>query len=95
LQELEGKIKQLNTAFKSATPEAFGRIAREGMVLAVAGGPHKAFSIRHVLRNSRERTWITHLVTDQATAQWISQNEKRSRRCRWRKRDRASCAGRR
>jgi hypothetical protein len=65
----------LNTAFKSATPEALGRIAREGMVLAVAGGPHKAFSIRHVLRNSRERTWITHLVTDQPTAQWILQKE--------------------
>ena len=75
-QELEGKIKQLNTVFKSATPEALGRIAREGMVLAVAGGPHKAYSIHHVLRNSRERSWITHLVTDQVTAQWILQKEK-------------------
>ena len=74
--ELESKIKQLNKAFKSATPEALGRIAKEGMVLAVAGGSHKAYSILHVLRNSRERTWITHLVTDQVTAQWILQKEK-------------------
>jgi len=74
--ELEGKIKQLNKAFKSATPETLGRIAKEGMVMAVAGGPHKAFTIRHVLRRSRERTWITHLVTDQTTAQWILQKEK-------------------
>ena len=74
-QALEGKIRQLNKAFKSATPESLGRIAREGMVLAVAGGPHKAFTIRHVLRNSREGTWITHLVTDQTTAQWILEKE--------------------
>ena len=46
------------------------------MVLAVAGGPHKAFAIRHVLRNSRDHTWITHLVTDQVTARWILQKEK-------------------
>jgi hypothetical protein len=75
-RQLEAKVKELNEAFKSATPEALGRIAAEGMVLAVAGGPHKAYSIRHVLRNSRERTWITHLVTDQETARWILQKEK-------------------
>ena len=74
--ELEGKIRELNAAFKSATPEALGRIAKEGMVLAVAGGPHKAFSIHHVMRNSRDHTWITHLVTDDATARWILQKEK-------------------
>jgi DNA-binding transcriptional regulator LsrR (DeoR family) len=77
-QELETKVAQLNKAFNSATPESLGHIAREGMVLAVAGGPHKAFSIRHVLRNSRQETWITHLVTDRKTAQWILQKEKES-----------------
>ena len=74
--KLEGKIKELNAAFKSATPESLGRITKEGMVMAVAGGPHKAFTIRHVLRRSRERTWITHLVTDHATARWILAKEK-------------------
>jgi DNA-binding transcriptional regulator LsrR (DeoR family) len=44
----------------------------------VAGGSHKAYSIQHVLRNSRKKTWITHLVTDQKTAQWILQKEKES-----------------
>ena len=77
-RQLEGKVRELNAAFKSATPEALGRIAKEGMVLAVAGGPHKAYSIQHVLRNSREQTWITHLVTDQETARWILENEQAS-----------------
>ena len=77
-RQLERKVEELNTAFKSTPPEALGRIAREGMVLAVAGGPHKAYSIRHILRNSRERTWITHLVTDQDTARWILREEKAS-----------------
>jgi DNA-binding transcriptional regulator LsrR (DeoR family) len=77
-RQLEAKVKELNGAFKSASPEALGRIAEQGMVLAVAGGPHKAYSIRHVLRNSRERTWITHLVTDQETARWILRQEQAS-----------------
>jgi hypothetical protein len=77
-RQLAAKVEELNGAFKSVTREALGRIAEEGMVVAVAGGPHKAYSIGYVLRNSRERTWITHLVTDQETARWILQKEKAS-----------------
>ena len=75
-RELAAKLQQLNKAFKSATPEALGKIARSGFVLAVAGGPHKAYAIRHVLRKNREKTLLTHLVTDQETARWILNKEK-------------------
>ena len=75
-RQLEANLQKLNKAFKSATPEALGKIARRGFVLAVAGGLHKAYAIRHVLRKNRDQTWLTHLVTDHVTSRWILDQEK-------------------
>ena len=73
--ELTDLLRELNAAFKGIPLAELGAVAGQGMVLAVAGGPHKADAIRHVLRNSRETTWITHLVTDHETARWILEQE--------------------
>jgi 6-phosphogluconolactonase/glucosamine-6-phosphate isomerase/deaminase len=73
---LEKAVKGLNGKFMNATPKSLSRIAARGMVVAVAGGPHKAAAIRHVLRRRQEGPWITHLVTDHRTADWILEGEK-------------------
>jgi DNA-binding transcriptional regulator LsrR (DeoR family) len=80
---LETAVNELNRKFMNTTPESLAKISKRGMVLAVAGGPHKAAAIRHVLYKSRENmnregSWITHLVTDHLAANWILQREKES-----------------
>jgi DNA-binding transcriptional regulator LsrR (DeoR family) len=75
-QSLEKAVKELNGKFMNATPKSLSRIAARGMVVAVAGGPHKAAAIRHVLRRRQEGPWITHLVTDHIAAGWILAGEK-------------------
>jgi hypothetical protein len=75
-QSLEKAVKELNGKFMNATPKSLSRIAARGMVVAVAGGPHKAAAIRHVLRRRQEGPWITHLVTDHNTADSILEGEK-------------------
>jgi hypothetical protein len=77
-QDLEKLVKELNSKFVNATPECLAKIAKRGMVLAVAGGPHKATAIGHVLCTHRQGPWITHLVTDHRTAGWILQAKKDS-----------------
>jgi DNA-binding transcriptional regulator LsrR (DeoR family) len=44
--------------------------------MVVAGGPHKAAAIRHVLSRKQEGPWITHLVTDHRVAGWVLDGEK-------------------
>jgi DNA-binding transcriptional regulator LsrR (DeoR family) len=60
----------------NASPKSLSRIVARGMVVAVAGGPHKAAAIRHVLSRKQEGPWITHLVTDHRVAGWVLEGEK-------------------
>ena len=60
----------------NASPKALSRIAARVMVVAAAGGPHKAAAIRHVLSRKHEGPWITRLVTDHRLAGWVLEGEK-------------------
>ena len=75
-QSLLKVVKELNAKFMTATPKSLSRIAARGMVVAVAGGPHKAAAIRHVLSRKQEGPWITHLVTDDQVAGWVLEGGK-------------------
>ena len=59
---------------RNAGSKSLSRIAARGMV--VAGGPHKAAAIRHVLSRMQEGPWITHLVTDHRVAGWVLEGKK-------------------
>jgi DNA-binding transcriptional regulator LsrR (DeoR family) len=65
-QEIEKQIAELNKAFVNTSPDVLSEICKKGAVVAVAGGPHKASAMRHVLRQSPP--WVSHLVTDSKTA---------------------------
>ena len=66
---LEKLIQVINKRFVNTSPEALTRICKKGVVMAVAGGPHKTGAIADVLK-SREKgsPWITHLITDDQVA---------------------------
>lgn len=64
-------VRWLNETFLNTSPEALENICRRGVVLAVAGGPHKAAAVAHVLWKGRSSPWITHLVTDQVVARSV------------------------
>jgi DNA-binding transcriptional regulator LsrR (DeoR family) len=65
------KIDRAMTAISVAQVQ---EIAAGGAVMAVAGGSFKRHAIRHVL--SQDPPWITHLVTDEMTAQWLCDSKK-------------------
>jgi len=67
-RELDRLVQQLNKKFLNTTPDALAEIAAQGIVLAVAGGPHKLTAIKHVLKRGSAKPWITHLVTDHLIA---------------------------
>ena len=78
LDRLRHAIDRLNNKIYAASTAQLEQIAREGAVIAVAGGRHKKYAIQHVLNHGcidgnigRQRPFITHLVTDNRTAQWL------------------------
>lgn len=73
--ELADKLRQLNIAFKSIPLVELEAVALKGVVLAVAGGPHKSYAIHQVLRQTVTAPQITHLITDHISARWILQRE--------------------
>ncbi len=70
-KRLEKEVRSLNRTFLNTSPEALEKICRRGAVLAVAGGPHKAAAIGHVLWKGKTSPWISHLVTDQVVARHV------------------------
>ena len=73
--QLADKLRELNAAFKSIPLADLEAVARKGVVLAVAGGPHKSFAIQKVLRQNITSPQLTHLITDHVSARWILQRE--------------------
>ncbi len=71
LRTLQKYIEELNDKFMKPEPKSLAQIVQKGMVVAIAGGPHKAAALLHVLRGHREGQWISHLVTDRNTAAWL------------------------
>jgi DNA-binding transcriptional regulator LsrR (DeoR family) len=67
-RNLQALIDQLNEKFLNTTPDDLTRISEKGIVIAVAGGPHKAAAVRYVLQPRKGKPWITHLVTDHRIA---------------------------
>jgi DNA-binding transcriptional regulator LsrR (DeoR family) len=66
-KKLADAVNGVNKRFASPSIDDLSRICDEGTVIAIAGGPHKAAAIRHVLCQA-PRHWITHLITDHFTA---------------------------
>jgi len=74
-KRLTDRVAEINSHFVNTQPEELNRICRKGVVMAVAGGPHKTGAIAHVLRqNEKGSPWITHLVTSDEVAKSILQN---------------------
>lgn len=68
--DLQALVEKLNARFVNTRPEDLEAICRRGAVVAVAGGGHKASAIAHVVR--QKKPWITHLITDDITARYLS-----------------------
>jgi DNA-binding transcriptional regulator LsrR (DeoR family) len=70
---LSDAVKAVNDKFLSTDQDVFQDISKQGVVIAVAGGEHKATAIRYVLSAQQrgEAPWITHLVTDSIVAERI------------------------
>jgi DNA-binding transcriptional regulator LsrR (DeoR family)/DNA-binding Xre family transcriptional regulator len=73
LQKLDDAIKAFNDEVLSPSAKQLAVVARRGAVIAVAGGRHKKYAIRHVL-SQKKKPWISHLVTDHETADWLCRN---------------------
>jgi len=68
-EKLKRTVAKFNERAIAATTAQLAQVAEDGAVIAVAGGRHKKYVIKHVL--FQEPGWITHLVTDDATAEWL------------------------
>ena len=75
-KELDRLLHKLNNKFLTTTPEKIAKIANRGVVITVAGGPHKTGAIRYVLESGRGKPWITHLVTDNESATEVLKERK-------------------
>jgi DNA-binding transcriptional regulator LsrR (DeoR family) len=80
LGNLKEAIDQLNGMFMNTGPDALKGMAKRGMVIAVAGGHHKGAALWHVLRQNKNESGervLTHLVTDDHTAEYVLRMEER------------------
>ncbi|HEX3151397.1 MAG TPA: hypothetical protein VHR66_25185 [Gemmataceae bacterium] len=69
---LKGLVQKLNEKMVLTTPTKLAQICQKGVVLAIAGGRHKAAAVAHVL--AQRPPWITHLVIDEHVGRHLLQS---------------------
>jgi hypothetical protein len=70
--ELEARVEKVNRHVIAPGPDELAKVAKHGVVIAVAGGTFKRHAIRHILL---QKVGVSHLVCDDRTANWLLQSK--------------------
>jgi DNA-binding transcriptional regulator LsrR (DeoR family)/DNA-binding XRE family transcriptional regulator len=68
--ELKARVERVNRYVIAPKPGELAEVAKNGVVIAVAGGTFKRHAIRHILL---QEVRVSHLVCDDRTADWLLQ----------------------
>ncbi len=71
MKTLQNCLDSLNKTFANPADQFLPQIGACGVVLVVAGWPHKVYAIQHALEQNAKKHWITHLVTDHRLAKEV------------------------